>query len=203
MLLSQFMQVTRVEQYYSCHFREALQIYMTEFHSSRLPLAKIRSLLKTGSYQLFVAEEAGHVLAIALVWISPRPVFVHLDYIAVQQKEKGRGIGTALYRWLIEHLGEFSPHAQLLTLEVEDELLGFYQRSQTKILQGMPYLFPARHGPIPMNLMVYDRLGRKVLTRAVVQAIIRALYRGIHNRGASDALLRSFISRVPRQVLLV
>jgi|SRR6185369_1538625 GNAT superfamily N-acetyltransferase len=180
-----------------------MRIYMQEFYSSRLPIAKVRSLLKTGSYQLFVAEEAGRILAMALLWGCTRPVFVHLDYIAVSQEWKGRGIGTAFYRWLVEHLETFAPRAQLLTLEVEDELLNFYRRSQTRILHEVPYLFPASHGPLPMHLMVYDRRGRGTLAGALVQEVIRALYRGIHHRGADDALLRSFISRVPRQVTLL
>jgi ribosomal protein S18 acetylase RimI-like enzyme len=194
---------TRVDHYYSRRFRDAMQIYMSEFRSSRLPIEKIRSLLRTRSYQLFVGQDAGRVLAMALLWVCTRPAFVHLDYIAVGREWKGRGHGTAFYRSLIEHLEELSPRARLLTLEVEDDLLGFYRRSQTRVLHDVPYLFPASHGPIPMHLMVYDRRRRKTLSRVVVQEIIRALYQGIHNRGADDALLRSFISRVPRQVVLV
>ena len=193
---------TKVEQYYSHRFRAAMQIYMAEFHSSRLSISKIRSLLKTGSYQLFVAQDAERILAMALIWECSRPAFLHLDYIAVKREWKGRSIGTAFYRWLIKNMGKLSPRARLLTLEVEDDLLGFYRRSQTRILHKVPYLFPARRSPIPMHLMVYNRQGRKTLSRAVVQAIIRALYQGIHNRGPDDALLRSFISRVPRQVIL-
>ena len=194
---------TRVEQYYSHRFRDAMQIYMAEFYSSRLSISKIRSLLKTGSYQLFVAQDAERVLAMALIWSRVRPAFIHLDYIAVKREWKGRSIGTAFYRWLIKNMGKLSPRAQLLTLEVEDDLLDFYRRSQTRVLHDVPYLFPAPRGPMPMHLMVYDRRGRKTLDRAVVQAIIRGLYQGIHKRGPDDALLRSFISRVPRQVLLV
>ena len=194
---------TRVEQYYSHRFRDAMQIYMAEFYSSRLSISKIRSLLRTGSYQLFVGQDADRVLAMALMWACTRPAFVHLDYIAVKREWKGRSIGTAFYRWLIENIGKLSPRAQLLTLEVEDDLLDFYRRSQTRVLHDVPYLFPAPHGPIPMHLMVYDRRGRKTLGRVVVQKIIRALYRGIHNRGADDALLRSFVSCVPRRVSLV
>ena len=193
---------TKVEQYYSRRFRDAMRIYMAEFHSSRLSISKIRSLLKTGSYQLFVAQDAERVLAMALIWECSRPAFIHLDYIAVKREWKGRSIGTAFYRWLIKNMRKLSPRTQLLTLEVEDDLLDFYRRSQTLVLHDVPYLFPAQRGLIPMHLMVYDRQGRKTLGRAVIQAIIRALYQGIHNRGPDDALLRSFISRVPRQVVL-
>ncbi|HEV8714441.1 MAG TPA: GNAT family N-acetyltransferase [Candidatus Binatia bacterium] len=194
---------TRVEQYYSRRFRDAMQIYLSEFHSSRLPITKVLSLLRTESYQLFAVQDAEQVLAMALIWVCARPAFVHLDYIAVKREWKGRGIGTAFYRWLIEHLGQLSSRARLLTLEVEDELLGFYRRNQTQILHDVPYLFPASRGPLPMHLMVYDRQARTTLSRTVVQDIIRALYRGIHNRGADDVLLRSFISRVPQRVSLL
>ncbi len=197
---------TRVQRPYARCFHEAMQIYLAEFPaSSRLPVNRVRSLLKTGGYQLFVAQDqgTGHVLALALIWLCARPAFVHLDYIAVKAERKGQGIGTAFYRWLVEHMQVLSSRAQLLTLEVEDDLVAFYRRSQTRTLQNVPYLFPGSHGPIPMHLMVYDRRGRKILGRAVVQRLIRALYQGIHNRGANDAVLRSFISRVPQQVSLV
>jgi ribosomal protein S18 acetylase RimI-like enzyme len=197
---------TRVERYYSHGFRQAMRIYLAEFPAdSRLPVSRVRSLLRAGEYQLLVAQDqdAGGVLAMALIWVCGRPAFVHLDYIAVRQECKGRGIGTALYRWLVKHVQKLSPRAQLLTLEVEDDLVSFYRRSQTRILQNVPYLFPGLHGPIPMHLMVYDRQGRKTLDRALVQRLIRALYQGLHHRGADDAVLRSFISCVPQQVSLV
>jgi ribosomal protein S18 acetylase RimI-like enzyme len=194
---------TRVEQYSSRPFHEAMRIYRSEFSAdSRLSVTRIRHLLSTGSYRLFVAQDAGRVLALALVWVCAQPAFVHLDYLAVGPQWKGRGIGTALYRWLIAHIKDLSPRAQLLTLEVDDALIDFYRRSQTHLLQQVPYLFPGSRGPIPMLLMVYDCRGRKTLGRAVVQGLIRALYRGLHNRAAEDALLRSCIARVPRQVAL-
>lgn len=194
----------RVQQYSSRRFREGMQIYRSEFPSdSRLSITKIKRLLNAGSYQLFVAQDTQRVRACALVWVCQRPAFVHLDYIAVRRADKGRGIGTALYRWLIASLPRLAPRAQLLTLEVGDTLIDFYRRSQTQVLDKVPYLFPGPRGPLPMHLMVHDRSGRKTLRRAVVQDLIRALYCGLHQRAADDALLRSFISRVPRHVSLV
>jgi ribosomal protein S18 acetylase RimI-like enzyme len=192
--------VRRVEHYFSRCFREAMRIYHAEFPAdSRLSLARIRQLLKSEQYQLYVAQpqETEGVRAFALVWICPRPAFVHLDYLAVEREWKGRGIGTSLYRWLIAHMGELAPRAQLLTLEVEDALIEFYRRSQTHLVQNVPYLFPGPSGPIPMHLMVHDRQGRKTLKRAVVQNIIRALYGGLHRRAADDPLLQSFLPQLP------
>jgi len=195
--------IARVEQYSSCRFREAMQIYQAEFLvSSRLPIAKIRRLLHTGDYQLFVASHGGQAAGFALVWVCKRPAFVHLDYIAVSHDKKGHGVGTLLYRWLLTHLTSLSPRAALLTLEVDDDLVGFYRRSHTQVLYDVPYLFPGRQGPLPMNLMAYDRLRRSALSRTLVQNVIRALYKGIHHRDAKDPLLQSFLPRVPRRVRL-
>jgi hypothetical protein len=179
-----------------------MQIYMAEFPDTRFSLKKVRTLLTAGRYQLWVAQDASHVLAMALLWVCDRPAFVHLDYIAVEHAQKGQGVGTTFYRWLIAHMKDLAPRAQLMTLEVGDDLVSFYRRSQTQVLQNVPYLFPGSPDPIPMNLMVYDRLGRKTLSRTGVQTLIRALYRGIHNRGVADSVLRSFIARVPRRVVL-
>lgn len=181
-----------------------MRIYRTEFLAdSRLPVATIHTLLTAGQYQLFVTQEQGTVLGFALIWISRRPAFVHLDYIAVRQEQKGRGIGTVLYRWLTSHLRELYPRASLLTLEVEDELIPFYRRSDTHLLEQVPYLFPGRFSPLPMHLMVYDRQRRKTLDRTLVQGVIRALYCGLHQRPAGDPLLRSFLPSVPQTVRLV
>ena len=198
--------VRRVEHYFSRRFREAMRIYHAEFPAdSRLSLSRIRQLLKSEQYQLYVAreQETAHVIAFALVWICPHPAFVHLDYIAVEQEKKGRGIGTALYWWLMAHMEELAPRSQLLTLEVEDALIEFYRRSQTRVMQNVPYVFPGPYGLIPMHLMVYDRQGRKTLSRTVVQNIIRALYCGLHRRSADDPLLRSFLFHIPERVLIL
>jgi len=196
--------VMRVVHYSSRAFHDAMQIYQAEFPAdSRLSLAKIRTLLKTGQYQLFISQRRREVIGFALVWISRHLAFVHLDYIAVRQDQKGQGIGTALYRWLTTHLQELRPRASLLTLEVDDELVPFYRRSGTQILHKTPYLFPGRFGPLPMHLMVYDRQHRKTLTRTFVQGIIRALYCNLHYRPANDPLLCSFLSHVPLSVQLV
>ena len=196
--------VVRVVHYSSRAFRDALQIYQAEFPAdSRLSLAKIRTLFKTSQYQLFVSQRDQEVLGFALVWVSHSPAFVHLDYIGVRHDQKGEGIGTALYRWLTTHLQELCPQASLLTLEVDDALIPFYRRSETQVLHKTPYLFPGRFGPLPMHLMVYDRQHRKTLTRPFVQSVIRALYRGLHQRPAGDPLLRSFLPRVPQSVRLV
>ncbi|NOT56242.1 MAG: GNAT family N-acetyltransferase [Deltaproteobacteria bacterium] len=196
--------ITRIVHYRSRWFQDAMRIYQAEFSAdSRLSVTTIRALLAAGQYQLFVTQEQGTVLGFALIWISRRPAFVHLDYIGVRHEQKGRGIGTWLYRWLTSHLHELSPRASLLTLEVENELIPFYRRSDTRILEGVAYLFPGPFGPLPMHLMVHDREQRQVLERMVVQGVIRGLYRGLHQRAAGDPLLRSLLIGVPRIVRLV
>jgi alpha-galactosidase len=181
-----------------------MQIYQGEFAAdSRLSVAKIRTLLKAGQYQLFVTQKGGAVSGFALIWISRRPAFVHLDYLAVRRAQKGRGTGTILYRWLTTHLRDFCPRASLLTLEVDDGLIPFYQRSATRVVHNTPYVFPGRFGPLPMRLMVYDRQNRKTLPRRLVRGVIRALYQDLHHRPAGDPLLRSFLPRIPQLVRLV
>lgn len=137
------------------------------------------------------------MLGFALLWICRKPAFVHLDYLAVAQSWKGKGVGTALYRWLIAHLQELSPQASLLTLEVDPELIAFYQRSHTRLLRDVAYWFPGPLGPVPMQLMVYDARDRAQLDRRTVQNVIRSLYCGLHRRHTRDPLLRQCLAQVP------
>jgi ribosomal protein S18 acetylase RimI-like enzyme len=194
----------RVEQYASRRFHEAMRIYRAEFLSgdTSLPIKRIGELLKEGSYQLIIAQDEQHVLGFALIWICQKPVFVHLDYFATVDEWKGKGIGTRLYRWLTEHLSDFSPRARLLTLEVEDDLIAFYRRSDTRLLQDVPYLFPGLRGPVPMHLMVYDTLSRATLDRATVCRVVRGLYCGLHGRDVRDPWLQSCLKTIPAQISL-
>ena len=194
---------SRVEQYSSRRFHEAMQIYRTEFsRDTGLPIPRIRELLQVGNYQLLIGQHEQQVLVFALIWICQKPAFVHLDYFAVAEEWQRKGIGTTLYRWLTDHLTDFSPRAQLLTLEVEDDLIAFYRRSSTRLLADVAYLFPGPFGPVPMHLMAYDALGRTSLGRESVRGIIRGLYCGLHNRPAQDPLLRSCLARIPQQISL-
>src|SRR5262245_39566833 len=193
----------RIRQYHSHRFHQAMRIYMTEFpRDSRLSIARIHELLKEGHYQLIVAEEKKQVLGFALLWLCRRPAFVHLDYIAVEQQWKRKGVGTALYRWLITHLPDLSPRAALLTLEVDPALIAFYQRSQTRLLRDALYLFPGPLGPVPMHLMAYDTQDRTVLDQKTIRGVIRALYCGLHQRKATDPLLRSCLMQIPTTISL-
>lgn len=194
----------RVEQYASRRFREAMRIYRAEFLAGEtsLPMKRIRELLQEGSYQLIIAEDEQNVLGFALIWICQKPAFVHLDYFATVEEWKGKGIGTQLYRWLTGHLTDLSPRARFLTLEVEDDLIAFYQRSDTRLLQDVPYLFPGVRGPVPMHLMVYDALGGATLDRATVRSVVRGLYCGLHGRDARDPLLHACLKTIPTQISL-
>lgn len=193
----------RIEQYHSRRFQQAMRIYLAEFpRDSRLSIPRIRELLKERDYQLLVAEDKEQVLGFALIWICRTPTFVHVDYIAVKQEWKGKGIGTALYRWLLTHLPELSPRASLVTLEVDAPLIAFYQRSQTRLLRDVSYMFPGPLGPVPMQLMVHDAQGRTELDRRIVSGVIRALYCGLHRRTATDSLLRSCLMHIPAIVSL-
>lgn len=194
---------SRITRYYSQQFLQAMGIYGVEFPpDSRLSIPRIRALLQDGNYQLIVGQQNQQVVSFALIWMSRRPAFVHLDYIAVAQEWKGKGMGTALYRWLLAHRAEFHPQARLLTLEVDDSLIGFYRRSQTKLLRDTPYLFPGPLGPVPMNLMVHDVLGRATLDRATVRGIVRGLYCGLHGRSPEDVSLHSCLKNLPAQIFL-
>ncbi|MGE0680790.1 MAG: GNAT family N-acetyltransferase [Candidatus Binatia bacterium] len=193
----------RIEQYSSQRFHQVMRIYLAEFpRDSRLSIDRIRTLLKEGNYQLIVVEKNGQVLGFALIWICRLPAFVHLDYLAVAREWRGKGVGTALYRWLIAQLPDFSPRARLLTLEVENDLISFYQRSQTRLLHNLLYQFPGPLGPVPMHLMVYDTQERTELDQRTVRGVMRALYGGLHRRKSTDPLLRSCLAQVPAKVSL-
>jgi hypothetical protein len=136
------------------------------------------------------------VLGFALIWISSRPAFVLSGLHRGAQEQRTR-IGTVLYRWLTAHHRGLST-CPLLTLEVEDELIPFYRRSDTNVWRKCRK--PWAVWSLADAPMVYDRQQRRRWT-APLSGCDSGAVPGHHQRPAADPLLRSLLP-VPQTVRL-
>ena len=99
------MQISQITNINSYEFKNVMKIYTDAFPSN-----ETRSVQETAnmlsknnnSYKLFVAQKNKKSTILGFMLVYDFIDFVLLDYMAVQKEQRGNGIGSIMFQWLIE-----------------------------------------------------------------------------------------------------
>lgn len=190
----------------------ALEIYTNSFPSNeRHPIDKIKERINKHKSILYVGLENKKVNSFGLIWNLEGSNFILLDYFAVDEKERNRGIGKMFYNYLtkeVRKLGKF------LILEVEKPInqydyekinrIKFYLNNKTQIIKDTPYILPALDSTTntEMLLMIADGENCRDLNQEKIKNLIKKIYKELYQRDKNDLLLLSFIDKVPISITL-
>ncbi len=183
---------------------------------AQLPKERFESLLAGGSYQLFAYAQEEDVKGVALVYFSDELRFAWLDYFAIRSDLRGRGLGTQLFRDIVQTATGESREPEWLLFEVDDDYDGdpkreaecarrvrFYRRLGAQLIENVPYKFPSAFGvPIKMRLMAYPLGSDATLAADDLRRVVAEVFWIIHGRGSDDELLRWFQQNLPDHVEL-
>lgn len=134
-----------------------LALYDEAFGEDKeLTSAQVYQLILEGSYDLVVAKVPPQpdtseevVLGFALVaasfshaapYLEPKLRIGHLDYLAVSSRARGLGIGTRLFRYLVD--SRYAATLDLLTLQCDDSKIAFYEKLGCSLVVGRePFIY--------------------------------------------------------------
>jgi ribosomal protein S18 acetylase RimI-like enzyme len=109
-------------------FAETLQLYKENFPDSyEMDSDTLISLLKQRILRVFVSISSYKVSACAMLTSRTTPGLCHLDYLFVNKKLQGKGIGSTFMKNLLEFLSK-ERYFAAMTLECVDGLVGWYQK---------------------------------------------------------------------------
>ena len=182
----------------------------------QLGRARLRELTERDDYRLYALQLNDIVAGMAILYLPGRQDFAWLDYMATSPDERGRGLGSALFRGLLKIVTQERPAAGCLIFEVDDagdELepagainqrrIEFYRRLGARLLANLDYLFPSPNGPaVPMRLMVCCLRDDVRVSQETMGSAIEEIFVAIHGRAKSDPLLRSIVDHLPSELLL-
>jgi GNAT superfamily N-acetyltransferase len=182
----------------------------------QLPSHHLTELLTEDDYRLYAYHSSGDVYGFALVYLPAGKDFAWLDYMAVRNDRRGRGVGSKLFQEVVHVASAERPNAKWLLLEVDDDREGpeelrqtnrlriqFYRRLGAHLLSNVPYRFPSPTGRrVPMRLMAYSLRPGADLSPQYVLRVVEGIFAGIHGRGGSDPLLGWIASQAPSNLIL-
>jgi GNAT superfamily N-acetyltransferase len=190
----------------------ALDIYMRSFPSNeRHPIDVIKERISKNKSILYVGIENNKVNSFALIWDLLGSNFALLDYFAVDESERNRGIGQMFYNFLVS---EVTRLGRFFILEVEKPLnkydsekikrINFYLKNETKIIKNTPYILPALDSTSETEMLLMIANGEKCtfLNQKNIKNLIKQIYKELYQRDESDLLLLSFIDKVPVSINL-
>jgi GNAT superfamily N-acetyltransferase len=169
-------------------------------------------------YRLIVATYEQIVLGFAAVFAPPDEHFALLEYLAVDESARGRGIGAGLFRATVDALhGE--GRARMLLVEVEADVaagddaerearrrrLAFYRRLGCRRIADLDYQLPLRTAGIPpaMHLLVHRPPDDAPVPRADLARALRTVYADVYDQSPDDPRIAQMLARVADPVSLV
>lgn len=177
-------------------FAEAFAIYRDQIEPSEQKTeAELRSLVRRPDYRFVLARRDGRVCAFALAFVPPRHRFVLIEYVAVEAGSQGGGLGSDMFRLLLETLAQ--DRIALLEVDAPREgdgaeqrrrRLAFYERLGCRQIEGVDYQLPLRAfgAPPPMVLLAHAPDAVEAIPRRRLTRWLRSLYTDVYGQQDSD-----------------
>jgi len=171
----------------------------------------LRAMIASPDYKVVVTRRSGDLIGFAILLVGQAMGL--LEYMAVDRRQRGGGVGSALYRHCREN--ELSSTLPLLA-EVDsdretaaDQHLRarrkqFYRRLGCKQIIGLDYILPlpGTGKPPLMDLLVDSHIPADFAPRAIVAEWLREVYLLAYGCRNDDLRLLTMIKSLPNKVPL-
>jgi hypothetical protein len=169
-------------------------------------------------YRLIVATHEQTVLGFAAVFAPPDEAFALLEYLAVDERFRGGGVGAGLFRAAVDALaGEGRGGSLLLEVEApvgddataraqQERRRAFYRRLGCRQVAGLEYVLPLKSvadaPPPPMHLFAHVPTPESPLARADLERALRVIYSRAYGQDADDPRIAAMMAPVGDPVVL-
>lgn len=209
------MNVHRVRSAGEPAFDGLIRIYKAALPASeRKSIDALRAMIERGEYLFLAVDDADTVVGFAIAIAIAGCDAALLEYMAVDEKRRGKGIGQLLFRAIA---GWPELHNRFLIAEVDSPAAAgadiatcarrhrFYQRFGAKQLEGLVYVMPmvSTEQPPLMDLLVYRRDLPGTVAKTQVRAWLEACYAQVYQQPLPDPRIDAMLQELPANVSLL
>jgi len=210
----------QLQQLKSCSepaFQEFYQIYASSIAArEQKSKAWICEMVSNPNNKVLVMKRDGQVKGFSILFLPRSQSFGLLEYMAVAQEERNRGMGGELFRRSMERARTPEGEAVPTLLEVDsdreespDQSLRrrrqqFYRRLGCLRLAGLRYILPLPgEGPPPeMDLMIYPAANLREIQKSALEKWLKTIYQDVHRCPADDPRISKMLQGMPETVKL-
>ncbi|RJX68107.1 N-acetyltransferase [Tsuneonella suprasediminis] len=196
------LQVTPISDGGDWRFAPIAELYERAFPpSERKPTAFLNDVVVRSDYVLLAATIAEEIAGFSVLYVS-NAGFGLLEYMAVNERLRGHGVGGKLFRETARHC----PVPMVLEVEAPDEgvdsiearRVEFYRRLGCRMVPQLCYRMPQLGAelPPPMRLMLTN-YAPDAIAKSQLGDWIGGIYSGVYGRPASDPSAIEMLSPLP------
>lgn len=185
-------------------------IYSTSFPLSE---QKSRDALLTMQhatfYTIYLAYNDEKIVGFCIMYHPHDDDFFLLEYMAVDETQRGIGLGSTLLQNSIDHLFKTqgtrallieidSPEKSSIDHEIRKKRETFYRRLGAFKIDPFDYILPSQTSELapPMELLVYHPTLREV-SKETLQTWLKKLYVNVYGCSQKDPRIASMLEHVP------
>ena len=165
---------------------------------------------------ILLMKRDGKVVGFSILFLPSSQSFGLLEYMAVREEDRNRGLGAELFRRSMERTlaSEGQPGSILLEVDSDREQSSdqnlrarrqqFYRRLGCLRIAGLHYILPLPgEGPPPeMDLMVYSPGNLREIRKSDLERWLKTIYQDVYHCSPDDPRITKMIGNLPQTVML-
>jgi GNAT superfamily N-acetyltransferase len=188
-------------------FEKAIEIYNNSFpDNERRPVPYMIKMLETDLSYIYLIEIEGEVAGMATVNPMGGTDFYQLDYLAIEKKYRGLGIGNDFVEFLRD-MARNENKSFIIEVEKSDSddwndnknrRIDFYLKLGAKEIKNVYYALPDfdGNGAVPMTLLLMEYPADSIKGTDLFQ-LIELIYVDFYQRQPDDEILKKIKSKMP------
>jgi GNAT superfamily N-acetyltransferase len=208
------MNVHRVRSAGEPAFDGLLQIYKGALPASeRKSVDALRQMIERPEYLFLTVDDSDAVVGFAIAIALAGCDAALLEYMAVDEKRRGRGIGKLLFRAIA---GWPAVHQRTLLIEVESSEAASpeaenrerrnqsYRRLGCRQIEGLTYVMPrvSAEAPPAMDMLVYRPELPADIEKPRLRAWLEACYAHVYQQQLPDARIEAMLQGLPDRIAI-
>jgi len=198
-------------------FRQLKELYRSAIlRSEQKSFDQLDAMLASDRYVFLAARSNETFLGFAIVFIPGNRAFGLIEYMAVDARQRSRGLGRMLFEAAVSALRARAPgapcvlevdqpSAQGAALSEAERRLKFYARQGCKRIAGLSYMLPLRSAGAPPPMFLLVRLSEDAdrLPRDTIATWLVTLYVEVYGCPATDTRIDMMLSSLEPTVRLM
>ena len=179
------MQISQITNINSYEFKNVMKIYTDAFPSNEIRSVQETAnmlLLNNNSYKLFAAQNNKKSTMLGFILVYDFIDFVLLDYMAIQKEQRGNGIGSVMFQWLIEKYKQ-TTSCDMILLEIQRVLepdkktkkarMQFYKRHGAKLITDSYHMPSYENMPSELMLLMGVLFSNEISELRIIDMVER------------------------------